>query len=237
MAGPPPARRPQNLENPSMSHAKTSIYPLRVLKTSRRVPRPESPTLRVSDFWVLEIFKKNFGRPKSDFHGRFFARKPLLKIVVFLRWLRDGHFTRSDPQNGFKIEVFGVPKRVRTGTCRYCTKVVKKVAGLSVSKGIFAHWRYVAEPLRTLYFSIQNAIFGFARPSRKLSVRPPFFVIFSKLGSTKKRQKITIFRLKSVKKTEFWKKWAREPNFHDFCSILGSPEGAKISPGPKNKYF
>ena len=41
----------RNLENRNAFHAKTSIYPLGVLKTSRLVPRPGPPTLPMPGFW------------------------------------------------------------------------------------------------------------------------------------------------------------------------------------------
>ena len=52
VTGPLQSRRPRKRENCNTSHAKTSIYLLQVLKTSRRRTRAEPPTLPMSELWV-----------------------------------------------------------------------------------------------------------------------------------------------------------------------------------------
>ena len=75
VAGPPPARRARNHENRQTSHAKTSILPLRVLKTSSLVTRARATHPAVPELWVLEIFQKKLWPPQERFPRTFFRSK------------------------------------------------------------------------------------------------------------------------------------------------------------------
>ena len=111
MAGGLDFKDARNLENRNASHAKTSIYPLGVLKTSSLAPRAEPPTLPVPGFWF----------PRGGIKSLKTRKKTIFWASVF--------WSKFRPLAGTpKIDVSGVPGGSR-GAREYRFGVILGVFG------------------------------------------------------------------------------------------------------------